>query len=368
MRGDERPRVPMAQPPGVVEGASVRALVLVENGVLEHQEVPLPPRPDADWALVEVAYAGICQSDLERGFGDGAYHYPLIMGHEISGVVVEPADSGTPPAGTRVAVSPLLPCRRCAACERQDYAKCSDYDYLGSRRDGGFAERLWVPGRNLYPVPAQLDLKSAALVEPAAVALHGASLLELQGVEIALVIGDGPLGIMLAQWLRHRGCPRVIVSGAHAAKLDLCAELGFETIRGPGEGLPQRLQALTDGRTVGLVAEAVGSQEAILQALGCGGSNGQVLLLGNPRGDLVIPRALYSSLLRRELVLRGAWNSRLGPPERDQWRQTLAELGRGLVVDRLISHVYPLAQGVEVFRRLRAREEGHAKVLFEVGG
>ena len=345
----------------------MEALVLVDEAVLELQDIPIPERPGHDWVLVEVAFAGICQSDQERAFTGGAYHYPLIMGHELSGVVAESARGGALAAGTRVAVMPLLPCRRCRACARQDFAKCADYDYLGSRRDGGFARYVWAPEANLYVLPERLDLKTAALLEPCAVALHGASLFERAGAEGALVIGDGPLGVMLAQWLRLRGCARVVVSGRHREKLERCVALGFETILAGEEDVAAAFEARFDGHRPPLVAEAVGREETILQALRCGGNGCQVVLLGNPRSDVTIPRDLFSSLLRREVVIRGAWNSRVAPPEQDQWRQALAELGRAMEVESLISHVYPLEQGVEVFQRLRARAEPFSKVLLEIG-
>ena len=89
--------------------------------------------------MVQVAYAGICNSDIQRSFGGGAYHYPLIMGHEFSGAVKESFAGSRFSAGDRVVVYPLLPCHTCEACQTGDYAQCLDYDYFGSRRPGGFA-------------------------------------------------------------------------------------------------------------------------------------------------------------------------------------------------------------------------------------
>jgi len=346
----------------------MKALVLVENGVLEFKEIADPKRPGDDWARIRVAYAGICQSDKNRGFASGAYHYPLVMGHEFSGVVEEAAISGGPEAGTPVAVFPLLPCRECESCSRMAYAKCSNYDYLGSRRDGAFAEYVWVPTTNLYPVPDGLDLKNAAVLELCAVGLHGANLFEISGGESALIIGDGPLGVMMAQWLRFRGAEQVIVSGVHEEKLALCRELGFETIHSRQETLSERLLELTDGRRVDLVVEGVGTEEAILQSLESGGYDSQVMLVGNPRTDITIPKAMFSSLLRREIVIRGSWNSIVAPPEKDEWRMALSEMSRSVITEPLISHVYPLREAIGVFDRLIEGKESFSKVILQVDG
>ena len=158
----------------------MKALVLTRDAVVEYRDVPEPVRPAPGWALVKVAYSGICNSDLHRGFEGAAYHYPLIMGHEFSGTVEEPAEGGRFPRGARVIVFPLIPCRRCVPCQTGDYAQCTDYDYLGSRRDGAFAERVWAPDANLFPVPDRVSLQDASLTEPCAVALHGTAKLTIQ--------------------------------------------------------------------------------------------------------------------------------------------------------------------------------------------
>src|SRR5512134_1267370 len=127
---------------------AVKALVLEANARLAWRDVPMPARPDRGWALVRIEAAGVCGSDLHRAFEGGAYHTPLIMGHELAGTVEEPAEGGALPRGALVTVFPLLPCLRCAPCQTGDYAQCTDYDYFGSRRDGGFAEHLWAPETN----------------------------------------------------------------------------------------------------------------------------------------------------------------------------------------------------------------------------
>ena len=150
----------------------MKALVLEKDKVLRYREVPLPEKRYKKSYLVKVIAAGICGSDLHRAFGSGAYHYPLVMGHEFSGEIAKAFKGAKFKEGDRVAVFPLIPCRECIPCQTGDYAQCNSYDYLGSRSDGGFAQYVYVPEENLFLVPEHIDMLHAALTEPAAVALQ----------------------------------------------------------------------------------------------------------------------------------------------------------------------------------------------------
>ncbi|MDW8322262.1 MAG: alcohol dehydrogenase catalytic domain-containing protein, partial [Armatimonadota bacterium] len=144
----------------------MKALVLHAVGNLRYEEVPLP-EPGAGEVLVRVAYCGVCGSDIPRIFSKGTYRYPLIPGHEFAGVVERCGEGVSAFApGDRVAVFPLVWCGRCAACEKGRYVQCEQYDYLGSRRDGAFADYVVAPARNLLRVPEGVSLQDAAMTEP----------------------------------------------------------------------------------------------------------------------------------------------------------------------------------------------------------
>jgi L-iditol 2-dehydrogenase len=344
----------------------MKALVLVSNGVLEVRNVPLPPRPEGRWLLLRVRFAGICGSDFERGFGGKAYHYPLIMGHEFSGTVEE-APPGSPFApGEVVTVYPLLPCGRCGACRTGHHAQCADYDYLGSRRDGAFAEYLWVPEGNGIPVPRGVEPLHAAMTEPAAVAYHGVSRLALRGGETAVVFGAGPIGVLCAQWLRIRGCRRVLLMEVDPRKRRIAEDMGF-LVHDSAAGDPvEAVDALTGGEGAAAAVEACGLPATYLAAVRSVGRFGQVVFVGNIRGDFVLPEKEVSNLLRREITLRGAWNSRDEPRGADDWSTVLSFLGRELDVAPLISHQPALDEGPDVFRRALSRTEFFHKIVFRI--
>lgn len=350
----------------------MKAVVLDAPGVLRHGEVP-EPQPFGDRpVLVRVGAVGVCGSDLLRVGHGTAYHYPLVLGHEFSAVVEQvPAGSRLRP-GDRVAVFPLLPDPADPLTEIGEPALGSGYDYFGSRRDGGLQERLWVPERNLIAVPATMSLLHAAMVEPAAVALHAVRKLAVPAAGSALVIGAGPIGALAAQWLRVLGWSRVMVADVDPRKRALMADLGFETIDpGTNAGDPAGTVAQVLARTGGGVdaaVEASGLPATLLQTLEATAPRGQVLILGDLKGDVTIPRALISSLIRRELTVYGTWNSTVAPAGHSEWDMVVDAIATGrIAVDPLISHAAPLERAPELFAELLEKRQWSNKVLFAVG-
>ena len=185
------------------------ALVLHDVGDARFESISKPEVSDGE-VLVRVGFCGVCGSDIPRVFVKGTYSFPTVCGHEFAGTV-EACGPGVDDleTGAAVAVFPLLWCGRCPACEQGKYVQCFDYDYLGSRSNGGFAEYVVAPRRNLLRVPEGVSLDEAAMTEPASVALH--ALRRGGGTrpgESVAVFGAGPIGVMVAQWARAMGAAR----------------------------------------------------------------------------------------------------------------------------------------------------------------
>lgn len=345
----------------------MNALVLFADRDLRFVPDWPEPAPVGDRSvLLRVAAAGICGSDLERGFRGRAYRYPLVMGHEFGGIVEEvPAGSPLRP-GDRVAVFPLLPCRRCGPCQTGDFAQCTAYDYFGSRRDGAFCERLHVPEANCFPAPDRVRTSHLAMVEPAAVALHGVRRMRVAPGDTGLVIGAGPIGNMVAQWLRIAGCVRVLVADVDPAKLAVARGMGFETVDSAAGDPVAAVRDLTGGEGVARVVEACGLPVTFLQAVQCAARFGEVVFMGNIHGTFQIGEQDFSGILRKELTILGTWNSKIAPAGRDDWSTVLAYLDGPLQVAPLISDTPPLAEGPEIFASILAKRRPHNKVVFEV--
>ncbi|MFP4443297.1 MAG: galactitol-1-phosphate 5-dehydrogenase [Spirochaetia bacterium] len=352
----------------------MNALVLIDDGKLEYRDIPFPEKPDEEasperkWTLVRVLTAGICGSDLDRAFNGKAYHYPLVMGHEFTAEIAEPARGGVLKEGTRAAVFPLIPCKVCTPCRTGNYAQCENYDYLGSRTDGAFAEYVWVPEENLFPIPEGLDPVAAAMTEPAAVALHGIRKLEIEPGMTGAVIGGGPIGNLAAQWLRAAGCMKVFLADIDPAKLKIARDMGFIAVDS-GSGDPvQSIIDQTDGRGADCAVEACGLPVTFLQTIQSASRYGTVLFMGNIRGEFKIPEKDFSGILRRELRIYGTWNSSVLPAPSDDWSTAIRAMDRSLDCAPLISHTPDLSDGVSVFNDIHGGNGFFNKVIFRVSG
>ncbi|MBI5698787.1 galactitol-1-phosphate 5-dehydrogenase [Candidatus Saganbacteria bacterium] len=342
----------------------MKAIVLKKNGLLALENAA-DPRPGNNECLVKIRASGICSSDINRAFYGGAYKTPLIMGHEIAGEVSVAAVEGKMfGRGDRVAVYPLLPCHHCDYCRTGDYQLCVKYDYFGSRRDGGFAEFLAVPEKNLVPIPDGVSYDVAALVEPAAVALHGVRQLNIKDNADAIVLGAGPIGNLAGQWLKLGGCRKVYIVDRHDDKLKVAEQNGLLPVKIKPGDMPDFLVKISGGGFL-YVVEATGAPALIELAIKIVRRKGELLLLGNISGELKLSQSLVSSVLRREIGIRGTWNSRI-----DEWPEALNAFKDKLQVKNLIGKKAPLSDGVKVLSLLKDSKAGlsgesYLKVMLE---
>jgi len=342
----------------------MRSLVLTENGRLEIHDRPVPQPCDSEPVLVRVGYAGVCGSDLPRAFDGGAYHYPLVLGHEFAGTVAESLPGSGFAAGDRVTAFPLLPDMSEPINQVGEYALGSGYDYYGSRRDGAFQEYLTIPASALYRVPDRLTLLAAAMTEPCAVAYHAAARAKVEPGCSAAVVGGGPIGLMVAQWLRVRGCRPVLVSEVDASKREIAGSLGLtpiDALASPVESIRERTGGGAD-----VVVEACGLPLTFRQALASAGVFGQVVFLGNIHGDFTLGEAEFSSILRRELTVYGTWNSKVTPRGRDEWTRVIDALDRDVMVTPLVSDVPDLDDAARTLGAMHRRERWFNKVVVRV--
>jgi L-iditol 2-dehydrogenase len=345
----------------------VKALVLERNGELAIRNVP-DPEAQNDWVLVAVDAAGICGSDIPRAYDNGAYHYPLIMGHEFTGTIKDRGVDCKLRVGSRVAVIPLLPCGECEACRSLSYAQCSDYDYLGSRRDGAFAELVRVPAANLVPVPEHVTQAAGAMTEPCAVALHGVRKLAIQPGASAVVYGAGPIGNLAAQWLRVRGCASVTLVDVDDRKLEIARSMGFSVLNSRLEDPVERYVATNGGQGADFAVEACGLPSTFQQTLATAGRGAGVVFLGNISGTFSLEEKEFSAILRKELRIFGTWNSSFEPRGKDDWSVSLQAMGREIDVESLISHRVSLDDAPSIFDGVRRRVGFHNKVILLPGG
>ena len=344
----------------------MKALVLEDKGLLTYKDVEEPKPFGVNPILVRIAAVGVCSSDILRFSKGKAYHYPLILGHEFSAIVEDvPPDCKFAP-GDRVTVFPLLPDHNDPLARIGEYAVSSGYDYFGSRRDGAFAERLYVPEENLIPVSDGIPLIHAALVEPAAVALHGVLKLRPKAHTTGLVIGCGAIGAFAAQWLKILGCDQVYVADIDQRKLDIFRRLGFDVIDASEVDTVEAIKEYTGGKGADYTVEASGLPITFVQAIEAAAVFGQVVIMGDINGDLSLRESLVSSFIRRELTIYGTWNSKITPPGKSEWEMVLKRMGDDLKVAPLISHTPRLGQGPQMFDDLATQRIWYNKVVFTI--
>jgi len=354
----------------------MKAAVLYGIGDLRFEEVSLPKIKKGE-VLVRVKACGICSSDIARVMEKGTYSFPLIPGHELSGEVanikgdvssLKEQTKSVNQNGDRVAVAPLLPCYKCPHCQIGEYNLCDDYDYLGSRCNGGFAEYVRAPQENLIKIPPGVSFEEAALTEPTSVALHALRQARIEVGDKVAILGTGTIGIILAQWARILGAGDVYLVDIREEKLRAAREYGFtEVINASKEDTVKSILEKTGQRGVDVSIEAAGNPITFRQSIQIARKGGKVVFLGNMRGEVTLPDELVSSILRKELTMSGTWNSRFTHLPKNEWAATLHFIKKGkLRVKPLITHRFELKQAKEAFQMMYKGEEFFNKVMFVI--
>ncbi len=237
----------------------MKASVYLGNEQVELRDLD-PPEKGSDEVTIQVARAGICGTDLHIYLGhmDERVEMPLVMGHEMCGEVVETVPGSDVRVGDRVVVEPTVWCGRCAACRRGHGHICQNLNFLGIDSSGAFQQFWNVPSDRLHKIPKSLGDDAGALIEPLAVAVHD---MRRAGVELgdrAVVVGGGPIGMLVAMMARLDGA-EVLISEVNQFRLKKAKELGFDTLDPTSDDLKEYVENWTDGAGVDLVFEVSGS-------------------------------------------------------------------------------------------------------------
>lgn len=347
----------------------MRAQVLHDINALIYEEVS-KPEPGEGEVLVKVCAAGVCGSDIPRIYRTGAHRMPLIPGHEFAGEVVGTgAGVSGDWMGKRVGIFPLIPCKKCAMCRAGHYELCRDYDYIGSRRNGAFAEYVTVPEWNLVRLPDNVTFPQAAMMEPMAVAVHAMRRgLNDPGEKMrsAVVLGLGTIGTLLVMFLKEAGVKELYVIGNKEPQRRRMEILGIPVKQycdGKKEDSADWLLK-RNGSGADMVFECVGTAQACTEAIRLAAPMGNVVLVGNPAGDMALSQNDYWKILRNQLTITGTWNSAFGENTDDDWGYVLKRLEEGRICpEKLITQTFSLKdlpRGLEI---MRDKTEDFCKVM-----
>jgi len=320
----------------------MRALWIDGPGILRLTEVPEPAWPPGE-AIVGVRLAGICNTDLE--LAKGYLGFTGIPGHEFVGIVKEGSERLI---GRRVVGEINVACGSCETCRAGMGRHCPARNVLGIfKRPGAFAERLSLPPENLFTVPDAVSDEEAVFAEPVAAALEILEQVHLPPGANVLILGDGKLGLLVAQVLLLHGC-RVHLQGRHERKLVLARRWGATT-----EVAASQEPANATRDRYPFVVEATGTASGFREALARVRPRGTLILKSTYAPDR-LPLLDSARVVVDEIALIGSRCGRLGPALR------LLAQGR-LEVRGLIDHRKPFEQAEDAFRL--AAQRGMLKVL-----
>jgi L-iditol 2-dehydrogenase len=339
----------------------MKAVILEANGKLSLCNIPVPNLHPNE-CMIKIKYTGICSSDIYRAYENGAYNYPLIMGHEVSGEIVETGhDVKNFSIGDQVIVFPLKPCFNCEFCAKYEYARCNNYSYYGSRCNGGFSEFLNVNEWNLIKVPGNIGLDNAALVEPMSVVIH--ALRQVDRIlnfswdnRQVLIIGMGFLGLLAVRMLANPGA-RVTVVDRNSFKLDIAQKYGAYTVLIDSD-VEWDKYIKAKAKSFDVVIEATGSPVNFIRSIQTANNGAAVIWIGNITGNLNVPKSVVSSILRKEISILGTWNSSYKSPLTDDWNQSIEIMRKGLLQASLITHKVSLERLPDILSRMYNHKKG----------
>lgn len=334
---------------------------------LRFEEVKTP-MPLENEVLVEVKAAGICGSDIPRIYETGMYSAPLIPGHEFSGIVVQAGEYVSESwIGKRVGIFPLIPCGKCVPCQKKQFELCRNYNYLGSRTNGGFAQYVAVPESSLIELPQNVSFEQAAMLEPMAVAVHAMRNAQVNKQKTAAVLGLGTIGLFLCMFLKEAGVERIFAVGNKEFQKKQILAMGIsedDYCDSKTYNVNEWLAEKTNHAGVDVFFECVGKNETVAQAILNTAAGGTVQLVGNPASDMFFEKNVYWKILRNQLTVKGSWNSSFLHCEEDDWHYVLDCLKRNVIApQQFITKRLAFSQLEQGLHIMRDKTEEYVKIM-----
>ena len=315
----------------------MRAMVLRAPWELTPDEVS-QPLLDPRHVLVRVTHSGICGTDYKIYSGAIPVSYPRVMGHEMTGEIVDAGDTGAFRPGDRVIVDPELYCGTCFHCRIGQTHLCPNGMLVGRDTNGGFAEYVAAPASHAFRLPDSIDSRTAPLVQVLTTCVHAQRQIDIFPGESVVVFGLGVTGQLHVQLAKARGASPVIGVTRSAEKRSLAETLGADLTIPGGEGAIEKVRDATEGRGADVVIETTGVVPSVAAAVAMARSGGRILLFGIITAkEGALP---FYDLYFKELALISA---RVAKSE--DYPSALALVERGQVaLEPLISDIMPLGE------------------------
>jgi L-iditol 2-dehydrogenase len=295
------------------------------------------------------------------------HFYPIVLGHEFSGDVVEIGEGVTTiQMGDRVSGAPLIPCMKCDDCQNGNFSLCRHYSFIGSRQQGSNAEYIVIPEQNAVAFDKSISYEQGAMFEPSTVALHGLFQNDYKGGEYTAVLGGGTIGMFTMQWSKIFGAKKVVVFDISEERLALAKRLGAdEVINTSLEGYKEKAMELTEGKGFAFVFETAGQIPTMHMAFELASNKASVCFIGTPHENLSFTPAMWENMNRKEFKLTGSWMSYSSPFPGKEWKLTAHYFATGqLKFDPgFIFKKMPMSEAQEAFQMFKTPGLVKGKVL-----
>jgi len=343
----------------------MKAAVVVKNEEIKYMDIE-EPQVSKGMVKVKVAASGICGSDIPRVLHHGVHYYPIVLGHEFSGDVVEVGEGVTSvKVGDRVAGAPLVPCMACGDCQKGNYALCKHYSFIGSRQNGSNADYVVIPERNAVVFDKSISYEQGAMFEPSTVALHGVLQNDYRGGGTVAILGGGTIGIFTLQWAKLLGAKKAIVFDISDERLALAKKLGADAVINTlKEGFADEALALVEGG-YDYVYETAGVTATMKLAFKLAAVKANVCFIGTPHTELSFSPAEWENMNRKEFHLTGSWMSYSAPFPGIEWKMTAAYYAEGKLKfdEGLIGERIPMSMAQEAFQKFKTPGAVKGKIL-----
>ncbi|WP_193142833.1 MULTISPECIES: L-idonate 5-dehydrogenase [unclassified Meridianimarinicoccus] len=336
---------------------TIKACVLHKQNDLRVDEVALDDMGPDD-VRVAMTHGGICGSDMhyyqDGGFGPVRVIAPIILGHEVSGVIeAVGAKVGDLQIGDRVAVSPSQPCFDCEYCAREEFQHCVNMRFMGSARtvphvQGGFRSKMVTPQRQCFKIGKDTPLANAACSEPLAVCLHAAAQAGPLGSKKVLVTGAGPIGALCVAVAKMQGADSIVVTDLFDFTLAVSERMGATKTINIGANRDGVAEYVAEHGPFDIVFECSAAEPAILSAIAAVRPRGTIVQVG-VAGSLSLP---INAIVGKEINFKGT--HRFHP----EFAQAVDLIDRGVIdVTPIVTQTYPLEDAVEAFKTAANREK-----------
>lgn len=311
----------------------MKALRIYENAVVGVENIA-EPIVNENSVKIKISACGICGSDIPRVLNGKAHFYPIILGHEFSGIVVGLGENVTNVVvGDHVTVAPLIPCKTCVDCKNGNYSLCKNYSFIGSRLNGAMAEYIVVPKENVIKLPKSINLYDAALIEPLTVVLHAFKQNRHKSNKKVAILGMGTIGILAVQVAKYYGVENITAVVRNHKYDNLLNQIGVDNIINTSENdWKNKVNIITDNRGYDMVYETAGSTVTIQQCFEIAANKAQICFIGTPKNDISFTVQTWEMINRKELYLTGSWMSYSREFPGDEWDKAVKLLDKQKVI------------------------------------